>query len=444
MVDVDCASWIASLDKVGGLSIVIQGSLYDWNIVETANHCLHWRTLFPHAQILLSIAVTDVVTGDRDPRGVLTGLSLSPARRPDGLLHSALRQIENACDEVILSVGALPLPPIKFDNKTNNINLMIVAAQAGLARATGAYTLRVRNDLFFQDREFLTFYHENVDRPRAGPNAVAQRVMISQFFTLNPFTLERLPFHFSDWFHFGLTADIRAMWDIGFMSLSDATYYLAHDHAPGSNVYERRVRVRIAVEQHVAFSFLRAKFPDIRLDYHNDWTSRERSMRILLDDFLVCDMVRCKVIIEKYDRAFSDPRIDLQCISYTEWLRLTLMTRDTRFADVFSKQARYAQVHLLIREEPGLRWLKLTINAGKFLLGQARRLFDPVRRLMATAGLRAMDTPLPGDTRNERTPRPSRAHTRRLAPKPPQATQATQATQVTPSGLKLRSSRGAP
>ena len=58
-------------DRPGALSVVIQGPLFQGNMVETANNCRHWREVFPAAQIILSVSVTDVVAGELQG-GVLT------------------------------------------------------------------------------------------------------------------------------------------------------------------------------------------------------------------------------------------------------------------------------------------------------------------------------------------------------------------------------------
>ena len=42
------------VDRPGALSILLQGALLRSNLVMTANHCAHWRRLFPHAQIVVA------------------------------------------------------------------------------------------------------------------------------------------------------------------------------------------------------------------------------------------------------------------------------------------------------------------------------------------------------------------------------------------------------
>ena len=219
-------------DRPGALSIVVQGPLFQGNMVETANHVHHWRETFPHAEIILSLSVTDVVAGDVQG-GVLVAPHLVRGHEHDGHLQVALRTITECCDVVALSAGALPLPPIKSDSpKLNNANLQIAAAQHGLALARGEFVLRIRSDLLFLDRGFLAQYERNQALPRGKAAVFGQRVLMSWLYTLNPFTIERMPLHFSDWFHFGRTEDVRQIWDVPPITLRDSMHYRVRPAPP--------------------------------------------------------------------------------------------------------------------------------------------------------------------------------------------------------------------
>lgn len=317
-------------DEAGALSIVVQGALFQGNLVETAIHCRHWRELFPHAEIILSVSITDVVTGEMQD-GVFTDLRLVPRHQFDGYLATALAVIRESCDKVGLAHGALPLPPIKSDTpKANNMNLQIAAAQHGLALATGRHVLRIRSDMLFMDRSFLQQYQDGCRLPRGPAASLQGRVMISWLFTLNPFTVERMPLHFSDWFHFGLTSDVRRIWQVPPMTLRDAVHYRTRHHRDGSNNHERLFNVRIAVEQHLMYHCFKQDFPRLTLDYHNDHTSIEQSIDILIDNFVVCDLQRAHCVFEKYANEFLDESKRTHCITADAWAMLA-KSRDRNF-----------------------------------------------------------------------------------------------------------------
>jgi hypothetical protein len=312
----------ADYDAPGMLSIVVQGALFQGNLVETANHCRHWRQLFPSAEIILALSLTDVVFGEvRD--GIFTSLRLVPAHRHDGHLQAALGIIRESCDKVALAGHALPLPPIKADTpKLNNANLQIAAAQRGLGLATGRYVLRMRADMVFMDRSFLDQYAAAGALPRGAAAMFDQRVLISWLYTLNPYTLERMPLHFSDWFHFGLLHDVRRIWQVPPMTLADSMHYRTHPHAPGSNARERLFNTRLGVEQHILLHCFKADFPGLVLDHHNDRTSVTLAMDLLVDNFTLCDLVAARCVFNKYSGEFTDHAKRYLCLTREDWLAM--------------------------------------------------------------------------------------------------------------------------
>ncbi len=374
------AQRLQPVDDTGeGLSIVVQGSLSAGNLAETANSCAHWRTLFPQAEIILAISTSDLVAESQGAVQDLHDLQLLPRHKDDGGLQTAARRLRQACDRIVLSEGALPLPPIKFDQKVNNVNLQIVAAKAGLAKAKHAYVLRIRSDMVFLDRSFLRFYNANATLPRHATAVFGQRVMISPFFTLNPFTMERLPFHYSDWFHFGLREDVQRIWDVGEMPLATATHFEAHQHPPRANRLERKFRVRVAVEQYLAFSCFSRLDGELRLDHLIDRRSVDRSVRILLNDFLVYDPKQVPTAFDKYASAFRDPMMDLLCITYPQWRALLDLPEDADFESYYSRAAKRAGREISIREEPLLRPVKFVRGAWRLL----RRRRDEAKDILA-------------------------------------------------------------
>lgn len=304
----------------GVLSIVVQGPLSAGNLVETARNCRHWRRLFPKAEIVLSISITDVLE-DPSP-GPRNELRLSPEYRYHGQAQVAAAVLRDSCDVVLVSSGDLPLPTFKDDSGPNNSNLQIAAAKAGLAAAGGGYVLRTRSDLVFRDTGFIARHLEDRDLSR-GPAAVfEERVLISWLFTLNPLTIERMPFHFSDWFNFGRLSDVKRLWDVPPMTLADAVRYRALDHPAHSNRRERQFYSRVGIEQHLHFTFFRSMFPSLRLASHNDTTSMAASLAILADNFTLCDVGTEGVFFEKYREDMLSPEKRFHCIRRKDWLSL--------------------------------------------------------------------------------------------------------------------------
>ena len=343
------------------LSIMLQGGLSRRNLAQSAHACLHWRELLPNAEIVFSISVTDVVIGRLERDRTWVDLELAPACRHDGQLQVALETIVSSCDRVVLSEGGLPLPKFKKDSRENNVNLQIAAAKAGLNHATRPYVLRTRSDFLFLDDTFLGYYAEHASAARLGTACLKQRVMVSEIFTLNPYTIERMPLHFSDWFHLGLTGDVRRLWDVPPMSLRDDLHYRVHPHAPGSNGDEKLFNSRLADEQHILFSALKRDFGGLELAFHNDLRSRELSMEILLDNFLICDLRACKAFIDKYMADVLDPKKDVHCIRAKHWRHLAAH-RGTDYEAYFADAITQAQRISFLLYDPGMQPVKRMVK----------------------------------------------------------------------------------
>jgi len=309
-------------DAAGTLSIVSQGSLLKANLVETANICRHWRALFPQAQIVLSVSSSDVVIPNFEGSR-MTAAQLASPYAADSILLAALACLLEVCNEIVWAEPMLPLPPIKSDApKPNNMNLQIAAARSGLAAVTGQHVLRIRSDAYFASRAFLGQWEKGILFPRESAAVFRQRILISWLFTLNPYTIERLPFHFSDWFHFGRTEDVRRVWDIPYIDLADATFFLTHSHPPGSTAGERLFNTRVAVEQHAAYYCFKPSFPELLLDQHNDQRSADLCIDILRDNFILCNLVAADYIFPKYRGELSDPSKEVHCLTPEDWLAL--------------------------------------------------------------------------------------------------------------------------
>lgn len=328
---------ISGLKRGRDLSIVVQGGLSRSNIIEAAGNLRHWRILFPEAEIVLSISTCDdllPIPSSADPIHRLSLVNEQPSERN---LALGLEDIVRFSNRLVISAGATPLPPIKLDeNFANNANLQIAAAKTGLAAATRSYTLRVRNDLRMETSDFIDFYMNRIHVGSRVHAIFLQRILISQLFTLNPFGPERLPFHFSDWFNFGLTNDLRNLWDVEAMCLQDAIFYSVHPHAAHSNASERRFRTRFAVEQWITkTSFARSdRTEEVR--FHNDMDLSEISMRHLIDNFVVADLKSCSVHLPKQQHLFDNPDMKKLCVTPDDWLVLASASSPITFSRYYN------------------------------------------------------------------------------------------------------------
>lgn len=383
-----------TLDPQGAdLSIVVQGALFVSNVVQIASYCEHWRALLPQAEIVLAVSSSDML-GVATPPGRIQAPRVAPTQA-SALEGAALRSLWKTCDVVVLARAALPLPRFKADAGLNNFNLQLAAAQAGLAQARRTYVLRTRSDLVFLTRDFLEHYESDRRQPRGDAARLRERIMISPLFTLDPFSVERMPLHHSDWFHLGLLEDVRRLWAIPPISLADAAFYRAAEHSADSTGHERLFLTRLAVEQHLMFNAFAGQFPQLRLDRHNDRRSLELSLKILRDNFVVSDLQSSACLFDKYaqDIAFVGNRHS--CVTREDWLA---MCRETSGDVTVPLRRKFARVPPDRESDiPSAHF-----RAGQLLSGQALRLGGSISSpsgacvlLLEPRGLRLIDAARP-------------------------------------------------
>jgi len=302
------------------ISIIVQGPLNHGNAEQIASHCVHWRQLFPECEIILSISSTDISNLHNTADNLYCNFTYE---FPSSATIRAISTLNGVCNKFALLEISSYLPQIKSDKKaSNNVNYQILSAQRGISLASKKYVLRIRNDCLLLSKIFLEEYEHDLAFPRLGRTVFKKRVMIPSIYTLNPYSRERMPFHYSDWFHFGLREDVAQIWDIPQYSLADSVHYIRNAHAPHSNSHERRFLTRLAVEQYISFSCFSKNFDDIILEYHNDLRSIQCSLDVLCDNFIVCDAEAVDLYFPKYQSDISDQNNISKCISSYAWKML--------------------------------------------------------------------------------------------------------------------------
>ncbi|WP_039795474.1 WavE lipopolysaccharide synthesis family protein, partial [Komagataeibacter europaeus] len=371
-----------SLDKkyiVNSLSIVVQGPLNKKNIIQTAQNISGWRHIFGSCRIVFSISQTDIMVFDGP--GIISNPRLIKKYCNNGLFYDALALITECCDVITLSGAAVSMPPVKRGVGNNNCNLQIESAKAGLEHANTEYVLRTRSDILFIDDKFIDFYIKNQALPRHRFAALKQRVLISEFFTLNPYTFETLPFHYSDWFHFGLTEDVRCLWDVPPYDIMDATYYERNPYQKSTGYREKKFLSKYAVEQYLYFTVFKKFFPELTLDYHDDHTSIKESIGILADNFVISDIIEVQTYFKKYEHLGKDEYIHSICIPYIMWKKIINNNEKIDYEFLFSKDIGIAKVVLFDEEEYGKKSkipnsiiLKLFINILLVVVNKRNRI----------------------------------------------------------------------
>lgn len=169
------------------LSIVVQGpcARQDFDGVAPSIDAVlqSCREVFPQAELIVSTWLGSDVAG-------LDADAIILNRDPGSLDHPLQRQ--------------------------NNINRMVLSTAKGLALATRPYCIKTRSDVVFRSDRLI----RNELAPAAEHLGLERRIWSASIGTARTETYLR-PFHPCDMVQFGLTADLRQLWDLPLFTWSD-------------------------------------------------------------------------------------------------------------------------------------------------------------------------------------------------------------------------------
>jgi hypothetical protein len=223
------------------ISVVIQGPIYGKQTEpykkRFTQRCLESvRKYLPSAKIILSTWQGDDVTG----------LDF------DVLALSEFRDFESELN--FFSTGF----------KNHSTNKQLITTQKGLSLADRLYTLKMRSDLILTSSNFIKYFDKH--RARIDDYKILeQRVLVCSNFTLKwefarRITTSRSYYfcHVSDWICFGLTNDVKNIYEIPFENPSNTKYYLRNDVTTYPNVTSviNHQSVFLTPEQYVWSKFL--------------------------------------------------------------------------------------------------------------------------------------------------------------------------------------------
>ena len=162
-------------------------------------------------------------------------------------------------------------------SKTGNQNRQIFSTQAGLKKATRQYIIKTRTDVIFTSANFLKYF-EQYPRRNEKMKFFKNRVICSTVFAHNPNRYTRKPFYPSDWFFFGLSEDIKQLWDIPLAPEPETSLYYKFNNRPKESTDNSIFRY--CPEQYIWLSYLR-KHTCIPCEHQWDYGAHNRELHEL-------------------------------------------------------------------------------------------------------------------------------------------------------------------
>lgn len=188
------------------------------------------------------------------------------------------------------------------ENLYNNGNRLIFSTQAGLAQVKTKYTLKIRSDLLLFHSWFSSYFDQfqHVD---AAWQVLTQRIIGFPIYSLKYESLQfntscqhtrgtkiqPRPFHVSDWAYFGLTVDLKKLFDCPLMDEPTTSRWFETRPKPSNDLWPDRLW-RYSPEQYIVSS-LAQRTLGITLEHasQDDADILQASERFIANNFIILD-----------------------------------------------------------------------------------------------------------------------------------------------------------
>ena len=238
----------------------------------------------------------------------------------------------------------------KYKNipKPNNVNRIIKTVQAGIEKVQTKYCLRLRTDLILKNKNFLNYWNKYPDRDSnftIFKHRILNSSTFAQFAHVMKKDIQLLPFHMSDWIHFGLTEDIKLLYSCPFQDIeASSQYWYKHVRAQ----YEPFVDSgwQYPPETYVLYSLVKKKFPNISFKDSDSYNCENMifSNKIIANNFVMIDDNEFSYSVIKYPQITQwCPELYNGFITHREWLNLykTYCDPQYKYNDIDLKRIRY-------------------------------------------------------------------------------------------------------
>ena len=260
------------------LSIIVQGAI---NKFETPKCLKSLRKYLPQAEIILS-------TWEGSDISKLEGLYDILVLNKD----PGTQQFFNPKGKIIY----------------NNLNRQLLSTQEGLKKATKKYVLKLRTDLILKDARFLEYF-DKFPAKTENYTLFKKKIICPDLFSRYYIhvdrhnNVEKIPFHISDWWFFGLKEDIETyIKDTPLVKEPEFTTYFSLKENQNKKSPYIGASFKFAPEQYFGYSCFLRNFSDIRMEDASDYNDEifEKSRECIINNFIILEHEQSGIYLNKY------------------------------------------------------------------------------------------------------------------------------------------------
>jgi len=190
--------------------------------------------------------------------------------------------------------------------EVNNLSRQIVSTYGGLKYVNTKYTLKIRSDLIFYNSKILKIKFENlkknnkycVFKERILVPSIYSKLYLSENNQITP-----MLFHPSDWLFFGLSDDLKYLFNIELPKEPEFSLYYKHNLKNSRFVdpYDYNL-FQYTPEQYIFYNAVKKKIA-VKFDHRTDINSRNVhiSRLCMLNNFYIANLGQLGIMNFKYD-----------------------------------------------------------------------------------------------------------------------------------------------
>lgn len=202
----------------------------------------------------------------------------------------------------------------------NNVNRQILSTKSAFEKVTTKYILKLRSDMAIESPNFLKYFGKYQERAHEC-KILNQRVVINSLYCRN-FEHMKLLFHPSDWVFFGLSEDIKNIWDIELQKEPESSNYFKNKPRPEVDIFSTWM-LQLLPEQYLWTTFLKKNNINLNFEYFTDINQQNINLSelSLINNLVVVDYEDFGIKFLKYNpyKWNFDYKVN---ITFYDWLGL--------------------------------------------------------------------------------------------------------------------------
>lgn len=190
--------------------------------------------------------------------------------------------------------------------KKNNVNRMLTTIKNGLEQVETEYVLKIRTDILLKNKKFLNYwdkYKKYDEKYKIFKHRILNNAIYAQLAHVMKSGIQFLPFHMSDWIHFGYTEDVKLLFSCPLQSDESAYYY-----------WNNRIRKQYdpfldaqwqyPPETYILSTLAKKYISNIQFEDSDDYNKEnmQHSYRIIANNFVMLDDDQLAFELSKYPR----------------------------------------------------------------------------------------------------------------------------------------------